>query len=113
MVNSIELERAGLQTLWTSQTELSSSDQLKFAQLHVSNTRATVFFEIYVGDELRKSIASLDRDAFGNRLGYERAKELADLQREIIEQQAVASLADKKPFARRLLGTGPRDLRRS
>jgi len=96
VVSSIELSRAGLQTLWTSQTELSTADQLKFAQLHVSNTRATVSFEIYVGDELRKSITSLDRDAFGNRLGFERAKELADLQREIIEQQAVASLADKK-----------------
>ncbi len=95
-INSVELSRAGLQKMWTSQAELSSSDQLKFVQLHVSNTRAAVFFEIHVGEEVRKSFASLDRDAFGNRLGYERAKELADLQREIIEQQVAASLADKK-----------------
>ena len=95
-INSVELTRAGLQKLWISQAELSSSDHLKFVQLHVSNTRATVFFEIHVGDEIRKSFASLDRDAFGRPLGYAGAKELADLQREIIEQQVASSLADSK-----------------
>ena len=93
VVSPIELARAGLQRVWTSQAELSPFDQVRFAQLHVSNSRATVFFEIFVGNELRKSFASLDRDALGNPLGYERAKELAELQREIIEQEVAASLA--------------------
>jgi hypothetical protein len=90
---------------------LSGVDRVDFALLHVSNTRATVYFEIFVGDNLRRSLASLDRDALGNPLGYERAKELADLQREIVEQEVVASLADKNmpqaEFAELAMSTSP------
>ncbi len=95
VVSPIELARAGIHRAWTTQAELSASDQVKFAQLHVSNSRATVFFEIFVGSELHKSFASLDRDSLGNPLGYERAKDLAELQREVIEQEVAASLADR------------------
>lgn len=111
VLNPMELSRAGLQRIWTTQAEMSKSDRVVFAQLHVSNTRATVYFEIFVGDELRLSFATLDRDALGNQLGYERAKELADLQREIIEQEVVASLADRNlssaEFSELVFGTSP------
>jgi hypothetical protein len=111
VVNPIELARAGMLRAWTTQAELGAFDEVKFAQLHVSNSRATVFFEIFVGDELRKSYASLDRDALGNRLGYERARDLAELQREIIEQEVAASLADKNmsqaEYSDLTMGTSP------
>lgn len=109
VLNPLELARAGLVRAWTTHAEMHPFDQVRFAQLHVSNSRATVFFEIFAGNELRKSFASLDRDALGNRLGYERAKELAELQREAIEQEVAASLADKNmsqaEFSELVLGT--------
>jgi outer membrane protein assembly factor BamB len=106
-----DLAQAGLQQMWRSHAEVSGSDQLRFAELHVSNTRATVFFEILVGDQVRHSIASLDRDSLGNPLGFERAQEQAELQREIIEQQVAATLADKslslEAFMNLVQGTSP------
>jgi outer membrane protein assembly factor BamB len=111
VINALELSQAGLQTLWFGHAEVGTADQLKFAHLHVSNTRASAYFEIYVGDQLRKSFASLDRDAFGNPLGYDRAKERADFQREVIEQQVAATLAapslSASEYAELVFGTSP------
>lgn len=111
VLDPVALSRAGLMRVWNSQAEIGAADSVKHAILHVSNTRASVFFEIYVGNELRKSFATLDRDALGNRLGYERAKELADLEREITEQEVAGALADAKlsqaEFAELTLGTSP------
>jgi outer membrane protein assembly factor BamB len=111
-----DLARSGLVRHWTIQAEVVRSDRIEFAFLHVSNTRAAAYFEVFVGDELRERLASLDRDAFGQALGLERAQELAELRREIIEQQVAASLADKNlspaEFMELVQGTSPESIQR-
>lgn len=111
VLDPVALSRAGLQRAWTTHAEVGAADKIKFAYLHVSNSRASVYFEIYVGNELRKSFATLDRDALGNRLGYERANEMAELEREITEQEVAGALApadlSQADFAELTMGTSP------
>jgi outer membrane protein assembly factor BamB len=97
LIDSQQLTQAGLERMWIGQAEVGSSrDEVRFNVLHVNNSRAIAYFEIYDGEQMVRSIASLDRDALGNPLGDQRAEQRAQLLSEQLEKQIVATILDKQ-----------------
>ena len=96
LIDSVQLNQAGLERMWVGQAQVAAGqDELKFSVLHVNNSRAVVYFEIYIGDQMVQSIASLDRDSLGNPLGDKGAQERADLLSDDLEKRVAATVLDK------------------
>ncbi len=95
LLDTAELRQIGLERMWIGHVDVDvGRDTLKFMTLHVNNSRAVAYFEIYVGEQRAQVIATLDRDAFGNTLGYERAQQRAELLAGELEKKLAATLVN-------------------